>query len=253
MQQFLYIILFSALIAGCNDNSATTPNESRKIRTKKSANGLQLNAGEAYFDSTGAANADTLGMAEFLALKAARFRQSDRVEANNSKNKANNSIYKNEVNVDTLGSAEYKRTREKTERQPIEVPSRHQEITTASKKPYNSRNSTTSKKQAPERQSMSNAENNSPNDSAVAAVPAEQTKEKKEVNRHVSNKTKGAIIGAVTGAAAGAAINKRNRKAGGVVGGILGAATGYGIGRHKDKKDTAAKGGKQTPDNKQQF
>jgi hypothetical protein len=241
MQRFLYIIMFSALIAGCNNNSATTAKESTAA-----GEDLQLKPGETYFDTTRSVNMDTLGLAEFLAIKAARFPESNRVYPNIS-------TERNEINVDTLGWAEYKRRRAKTDRQPVEVPTPQQEITTESKKPNSSRNSTTSKKETAAHQSVSEVENKSPDHSKVAGAPADQTKEKKDANKHVSNKTKGAIIGAVTGAAAGAVINKRNRKAGGVVGGILGAATGYGIGRHKDKKDTAAKRGKQTTDNKRQY
>jgi hypothetical protein len=243
MQQFLYIILFSAFVAGCNDNSATTTRDSETAAKEKSAKNLQLNPGETGFDITNGGNVDTLGLAEFLAIKAARFRQSDREYDNISTDR--------KMKVDTSGWAAYKRMRAKTDRQLIEVPAPQEEITTDSKRPNTSRNSTTSKNETAAQQSVPEVENKSAEHPEVAGTPADQTTAKKD--KHVSNKTKGAIIGAVTGAAAGAVINKKNRKAGGVVGGILGAATGYGIGRHKDKKDTAAKGGKQIPDNKQQF
>ena len=238
MQNFLYIVLFSALIAGCNSNSATTAQGSETTEKEK--------RGETGSDITGGANVDTLGLAEFLAFKAARFPDANRVYATISTGRK-------EIKVDTLGWAAYKRTRVKTDSQPIEVPTSRQAITMEPRKPNSSRNSITSKKATDERQS-SEVENDSADQSAVAEAP--RTQEKKDVNKRTSNKVKGAIIGGVTGAAAGAVINKKNRKAGGVVGGILGAATGYGIGRHKDKKDTTAKEEKQivdTTNNKQQY
>jgi hypothetical protein len=234
MQNFLYIVLFSAMVAGCNSNSASTARELETTGKEK--------RGETDLNITGGVSFDTLGLADFLAFKAARF-----PDAN--KEYATISTARKKINVDTLGWAAYKRTRAKTDHQPIEVPTPQQDITMEPKKSNPSRNSTTSKKAKDEQQSVSEVENESADHSAVAEAP--ETEEKKDVNKRTSNKTKGAIIGAVTGAATGAVVNKKNRKAGGVVGGIIGAATGYGLGRRKDKKDTSAKGEKQTTDKKQ--
>lgn len=232
MQRFLYIIFFSALIAGCNDNSATTLTDSRKDRKEKSSNDPEFQAGEL----------DTLGLAEFMAIKAARFRESNMVDGNIS-------ITENEIALDTSGWAEYKRTTAKIAPHDFESPTPREKIRIESNKPNDSQISTPRKKGTAVRQDVSKVEKKSSDNSEVTQVPARPTKEKKDVNKSVSKKTKGAIIGAATGAAAGAVINKRNRKAGAVLGGIIGAATGYGIGRHKDKKDTSAKGEKQTTDN----
>ena len=232
MKRFLYMFFFSAWIAGCNDNSATTPTDSGTARTEKSNNDPESQAGEL----------DTLGLAEFMAIKAARFRQSNMVDGNNS-------TTVNEIAVDTSGWAEYKKRTAKIAPHDIEVPTPREKITIESNKPNDSPISTPGKKGTAVRQDVSKVENKSPDNSEVTQVPASPTNKKKDENKSVSKKTKGAIIGAVSGAAAGAIINKRNRKAGAVVGGIIGAATGYGIGRHKDKKDTSAKGEKQTTDN----
>ena len=232
MQRFLYMLFYSALIAGCNDNSATTSTDSRIARAEKSSNDPESQAGEV----------DTMGLAEFMVLKAARFRQSDRVYGNNS-------TTKNEIAVDTSGWAEHKRKTSKIGHHGTKVPTAREKIRTESNKPNDSRISTPSKKRTAERQDVSKVENKSPDHSEVTQVPASPTKEEKDVKKRISKKTKGAIIGAATGAAAGAVINKRNRKAGGVVGGIIGGAIGYGVGRHKDKKDTSAKEEKQTTDN----
>jgi|GEM_PF-6294457 len=239
MQKFLYIVLFSAVIAGCNSNSATTPRELETAEKEEQ--------GETDRDNAGGVRFDTLGLADFLAFKAARFPDANREYTTISTGRK-------KIKVDTLGCAAYKRTRVKTDRQPIEVPTPQQDITMESKKPNPSRNSTTSKNPKDEQQSVSEVENESEDHTAVAE--ASETKEKKDVKKRTSNKTKGAIIGAVTGAATGAVVNKKNRKAGAVVGGILGAATGYGIGRRKDKKDTAVIKEKQITDtakNKQQY
>lgn len=238
MQKFIYIVLFSALIAGCNNNSATGTRESRTA-------GKEMQ-GETDSDKTGGVNFDTLGLADFLAFKAARFPEANRVYATIPTGRK-------AIKVDTLGLAEYKRTRAKTARQSIKVPTSQQDITMDSEKSNSSRNSTTSKKETDGQQSVSKVENKPADRSEVAQAP--QTKEKKDATKRVSNKTKGAIIGAVSGAATGAIVNKKNRKTGAVVGGILGAATGYGIGRHKDKKDTAANREQitDTTDNKQHY
>ena len=239
MQKFLYIVLFSAVIAGCNSNSASTARELETAEKEKRE--------ETNLDAKGEVSFDTLGLADFLAFKAARFPDANREYTTISTGRK-------KIKVDTLGWAAYKRTRAKTDRQPIEVPTPQQDITMESKKPNPSRNSTTSKNPPDEQQGVSEVENESADHSAVAEAP--QTKEKKDVKKRTSNKVKGAIIGGVTGAATGAVVNKKNRKAGGVVGGIIGAATGYGIGRRKDKKDTTAKGEKQITDttkNKQQY
>src|SRR5436305_13356170 len=53
MQQFLYIILFSILMAGCNDNSATSTTESRTAGTKKQEKDRSSKSGDASFDTTG--------------------------------------------------------------------------------------------------------------------------------------------------------------------------------------------------------
>ena len=239
MQNFLFIVLFSALIAGCNSNSATTARELETAENEK--------RGETDLKTTGGINFDTLGLAEFLAFKAARFPDANRVYATISTGRK-------KINVDTLGWAAYKSTKVKTDSQPIEASIPRQDITMEPRKPNASQNSTTSKRAGDEQQRVSEVENDSADHSAVAGAP--RTKEKKDETKRVSNKTKGAIIGGVTGAATGAVVNKKNRKAGAVVGGILGAATGYGIGRRKDKKDTTTTKEKQftdTTNNKKEY
>lgn len=239
MQNFLYIILFSVLIAGCNSNSATTARESETAEKEK--------RGETDFNITDGARVDTLGLAEFLSFKAARFPEANRVHDHVSTGRK-------KIIVDTSGWAEYKRSKAKTAREPIADANLHQETTIESRKHNNSQNSTTGKKETAGQQGVSESENNAAAHSEVAGAP--KTKEKKDETKRTSNKVKGAIIGGVTGAATGAVVNKKNRKAGGVVGGIIGAATGYGIGRRKDKKDTTAKGEKQvidTTNNKKEY
>jgi hypothetical protein len=238
MQKLLYIVLFPALLAGCNNNSATTASESETAEKEK--------RGETDINVTGDLKIDTLGLAEFLSMKAARFPEANRVYATISTGKK-------DIKVDTLGWAEYKRRKAKADRDPIDVATRQKETTIESSKPNPSRNTTTSRKGPVARQTVPEVENKSADSSNVTAVPADGTAEKKDVNKRTSNKVKGAIIGGVTGAAAGAVINKKNRKASGVVGGILGAAVGYGIGRHKDKKDTTVKREKQITDNKKGY
>src|SRR5690349_13418613 len=110
MQRFLYLLFFSAFIASCNDNSATTSTDSGTARIEKSSNDPELQAGEL----------DTLGLAEFMAIKAARFRQSNMVDGNNSK--------ENEIALDTSGWADYKRMTAKVSPQDIEVPTPREKI-----------------------------------------------------------------------------------------------------------------------------
>ena len=167
-------------------------------------------------------------MAEFLALKAAasRHRESEGIASDNITDV-------NDINVDTVGFAAFKRQKAEMALQSYEDSVRRAAII-AERKRYNTQRSSkksTSEKSTYERESTDN--NVSSGETEVAEKSPEAVKEK----RGWSKKAKGAVIGAATGAAAGAVINKKNRKAGGVVGGVVGAAAGYGIGRHKDKRD----------------
>jgi hypothetical protein len=238
MKQLLNIFLLAAVIAGCSDNTPTAGKESKTTVKEESANDQASNSEQSDIHEV---NVDTIGMAEFLAMKAAEageHRQSNGIQSNGITDI-------NDVNVDTLGFAEFKRLKAETARQAYEdsirraeiIANRRESITNAEKN-ATARNSRTTPKRV-SKQSKSTDEIASSDQTEVAKKTPDTVKEKKGW----SNKAKGAVIGAATGAAAGAIINKKNRKVGGVVGGVVGAAAGYGIGRHKDKKDTVRKEG----------
>jgi hypothetical protein len=225
MKQFLYIFLLAVVTAGCSDNQATVEEESNTtVVREKPADDLQSNTIERGINDV---DVDTIGMAEFLALKAteaAKYREE------------NDLTDENDINVDTTGFTEFKSSKAKTARRPCDCAD---SIIAERKKYNNSRNSTASTTERSTQQSESRDEAESSDQAQVAEestpVSGESTDTVKE--KAWSNKAKGAVIGAATGAAAGAVINKQNR----AVGGVVGAATGYGIGRHKDKKDTVGK------------
>ena len=225
MKQFIYLLFFAAAFAGCNDNAATVGKESKTTVNQEPESDEALNTTEPGANDV---NVDTIGMAEFLALKAAaaRHSQSNGIASNDGTDV-------NDINVDTLGFAAFKRQKAELARQSYEDSIRRSEII-AERKKYNtqqrsSKTSTTEKSAA----TRKSTDTESADETKVAEKPADTVKEK----RGWSNKAKGAVIGAATGAAAGAVIHKRKRGVGGVVGGVVGAAAGYGIGRHKDKKD----------------
>jgi hypothetical protein len=225
MKQFIYLFFLAAVFAACSDNAETAGRESKTTVNQEPENDVASISTEPGANDV---NVDTIGMAEFLALKAAAARHSQ------SNGLTSNDITDvNDINVDTLGFAAFKRQKAETARQSYEDSIRRAEII-AERKKYNTEGNTrtgTTKKSAAKKQSTDNTV--SADETGVAEKPADTVKEK----RGWSKKAKGAVIGAATGAAAGAVINKKNRKVGGVVGGVVGAAAGYGIGRHKDKKE----------------
>jgi hypothetical protein len=99
MKQFLCILLLAAVTAGCSDNQASVEEESKTtVNRKKPADELQSNTIEA---GTNDVNVDTIGMAEFLALKAA--------EAD-----------ENDISDDTTGFTAFKRSKAKTAPRPCD-------------------------------------------------------------------------------------------------------------------------------------
>src|SRR5215210_6115877 len=98
MKQFLYIFLLAVVTAECSDNQATGEKESKTtVNRKKPADDQQSNNIEPGMDEV---NVDTLGLAEFLAWKAAKADLTD----------------KNDIKVDTTGFTEFKRSKPKTAR-----------------------------------------------------------------------------------------------------------------------------------------
>ena len=96
MRQFLYILLLAVMTAGCSDNQATVEGESKATRDRqKPADDLQSNSKEP------GVNVDTIGMAEFLALKA--------LEAD-----------ENDISDDTTGFSAFKKSKAKAARQPCD-------------------------------------------------------------------------------------------------------------------------------------
>jgi hypothetical protein len=238
MKQFLYIVFLAAVIAGCSDNTETAGRESTTTVKEEPTNEVGSNTVQSDVHEV---NVDTLGMAEFLALKAAqaaRHSQSTGIQSND-RNDAN------DVNVDTVGFAEFKRSRAETAREAYEDSIRRAEIIAnrRAQTAENAKTNTSSRTSKPANSKRTSKQSKSRDET----VTSDQTELAKETpapakqKKGWSNKAKGAVIGAATGAAAGAVINKKNRGVGGVVGGVVGAATGYGIGRHKDKKDTVRK------------
>ena len=231
MKQFIYLFSFVILLAGCSD-SATVGKESKTtVKEEKSAADLETANIEPGINDV---DVDTIGMAEFLAMKAAevaRSRQSNGIASNDISDGV-----VNDINVDTIGFAEFKRQRAETARRAYEDSVRRAEMLAERRNHNASGNSKTSTpRRAP--QVRESAEEREPDQTKVAERSTEPVKEKKGW----SNRAKGAVIGAATGAAAGAVIHKKKRGVGGIVGGVVGAAAGYGIGRHKDRKDTARK------------
>ena len=106
MKPFIYIFLFAVVAAGCSDNQATVEEESKTtVNRKKGADELQSNTIKRDIDDE---DVDTIGMAEFLALKATVARQgSDLTD-------------ENDPNVDTTGFSAYKRSKAKTARRPCD-------------------------------------------------------------------------------------------------------------------------------------
>ena len=131
-----------------------------------------------------------------------------------------------------VGFAAFKRQKAEMARQSYEDSIKRAEII-AERKRYNAaRNSSNNRTSGGSKQSQSTQQD------ATSENEVGENSDTIKEKKGWSKKAKGAVIGAATGAAAGAVINKKNRKVGGVVGGVVGAAAGYGIGRHKDRKDT---------------
>src|SRR5688500_13309810 len=121
MKQFLNIFLLAVVIAGCSDNSPTAGKESKTTVKEESANDERSTSLQSDINEV---NVDTIGMAEFLAMKAAeaeRYRQSDGIQSNDLTDI-------NGINVDTIGFAEFKRLKAETARQAFEDSVRRAEI-----------------------------------------------------------------------------------------------------------------------------
>jgi hypothetical protein len=84
--------------AACSDNQATVERESKTTVRQKPADDLKSNTIESGINDV---NVDTIGMAEFLAMKAA--------EAD-----------ENDINDDTTGFTEFKRSKAKTAGRPCD-------------------------------------------------------------------------------------------------------------------------------------
>ena len=132
MKQFLYIIFLGVVLAGCSDNQVTAEEESKKnVKRAKPAEDGPSNTIESGIDDI---DADTIGMAEFLALKAsvaAKYRQ------------AKGLTDENEENEDTTGFTAFKRSKATNAAKPCDC---DDSTITKSKKDNNSRNSRTSTK-----------------------------------------------------------------------------------------------------------
>ena len=99
MKQFLYILLLAGVTGGCSDNQAAVEGESKTTAIRKKApDDLKLNSTDPALNDV---NVDTIGMAEFLALKAA--------EAD-----------ENDINDDTTGFSAFKRSKAKIKRRPCD-------------------------------------------------------------------------------------------------------------------------------------
>jgi hypothetical protein len=234
MKQFLYIFFLGVVMASCNDNTASAGKESSTTVNEDNVNddasgNMQPGANDV--------DVDTLGMAEFLAMKAAEAarQRSNGGQFDNIQSSGITDV--NGVNVDTIGFAEFKRLKAETASRNYEDSIKRAGIIAERRRANASRNIESGTTERSSKASTSKKETGSSNDKDVVSETPAPVKEKKGW----SKKAKGAVIGAATGAAAGAVINKKNRGVGGVVGGIIGGAAGYGVGRHKDKKDEAKK------------
>jgi len=106
MKQFL-CILFLAVLTGCSDNQATVEEESKTTVNREKSADDKSNTTERGINDV---DVDTIGMAEFLALKAA-------VAAN-----AKQATDENDINADTTGFTAYKRSKAKTAKRPCDCP-----------------------------------------------------------------------------------------------------------------------------------
>ena len=105
MKQFLYIFLLAVVTAGCSDNQATVEEESKTtVNKEKPADDLKSNTIEPGIDDV---DVDTIGLAEFLAWKAAKADLTD----------------ENDKKVDTTGFTEFKRSKAKTAPRPCDCDS----------------------------------------------------------------------------------------------------------------------------------
>ena len=144
MKQFLYIFLLAGVTAGCSDNQATVEEESKTtVNRKKPADDQQSNTIEPGMDEV---NVDTLGLAEFLAWKAAKADLTD----------------ENDIKVDTTGFTEFKRSKAKTTPRPCDCDSiaerKRNDSIAESKRNNNSRNSRSSTTERSSQQSESQEE-----------------------------------------------------------------------------------------------
>ena len=142
MKQFLYIFLLAAAVEGCSDSQGTVEEESKTtVNREKPAKDLQSNTIEPGIDDV---DVDTIGMAEFLALKAvvaAKYKQVKDLTDDN------------DVDIDTTGFREFKRSKTKTARRPCNC-----EDSIIAKQKNNSRNSSANKTERSTQQSDSGDE-----------------------------------------------------------------------------------------------
>ena len=105
MKQFLYIFLLAVVTAGCADNQATGEEESKTtVNSKKTGDDIQSSSMEPGSDDV---DVDTIGLAEFLAWKAAKAGLTD----------------ENDIKADTTGFTEFKRSKAKTSTRPCDCDS----------------------------------------------------------------------------------------------------------------------------------
>src|SRR5690349_19441243 len=107
MKKSFYVFVVAALATSCSDNVGTAGTESKTTVTPAGSK----ESGSSSSDAAAmGVDVDTIGMAEFLALKAAqtaRERRSDGIQSND---------IHGDINVDTVGFADFKRMKAETAR-----------------------------------------------------------------------------------------------------------------------------------------
>jgi hypothetical protein len=108
MKQFIYVLALMIVTAGCSDNQATVEEGLESTVTVDDPAGTpKSNRIERGVNDV---DVDTIGMAEFLALKATKYKEENHLDDGD------------DVNVDTTGFVEYKISKEKTADKPCVCP-----------------------------------------------------------------------------------------------------------------------------------